>query len=272
MSPSALPVSQNDPSISTPITSSTSNMQTQSSRLTIDSDVEGLVNSDETSSIKTRVHESADNTPSSFGTSSTSFSTPSISSSNFAMPLNPSLTSIQLPTKPLDISEVTEFSSRNIVSSQPPANVTSTLENIVTSKPSTVSLLRGMRLKKCLQNNGSKLDVKNNILEERNDKEDNEKMIFVRPFEDSYTCATKSKLNAMSMPEIVDNSYSPPEYEITENSIRGDINVSIPVSLESNLKHINSKNKANVETKNGYTEMANNNSSAFPSQVGKNYS
>ena len=76
----------------------------------------------------------------------------------------------------------------------------------------------------------------------------------------------------MSMSEIVDNSYSPPEYEITENSIRGDINVSIPVSLESNLKHINSKNKADVETKDVYNKMANNNSSAFPSQVSKNFS
>ena len=272
MSSSALPVSQNDPSISTPQTSLTSNTQTQSGKQTINNDVEELVNIDDTSRIKTIVHESAENLPSSFGTSSTSFSTPSISSSNFAMPLNPSLTSIQLPTKPLDISEVTELSSRNIVSSQPPANVTSTLENIVTSKPSTVSLLRGMRLKKCLQNNGSKLDAKNSVSEGRNDKDDNEKMTFVRPFEDSYTCATKSKSNSMSMSEIVDNSYSPPEYEITENSIRGDINVSIPVSLESNLKHINSKNKADVETKNVYNEMANNNSSAFPSQVSKNFS
>ena len=60
------------------------------------------------------------------------------------------------------------------------------MENIVTSKPSTVSLLRGMRLKKCLQNNGLKLDVKNNTLEGRNDKDENEKMTFVRPFEDDY--------------------------------------------------------------------------------------
>ena len=40
MSPSALPASQNDPSISTPITSLTSNIKTQSSRQTINSDGE----------------------------------------------------------------------------------------------------------------------------------------------------------------------------------------------------------------------------------------
>ena len=62
-----------------------------------------------------------------------------------------------MPTQPLDISEVTEFSAKNTLSSQPPPNVTSTLENIVTSKPSTVSLLRGMRLKKSTQINGAKL-------------------------------------------------------------------------------------------------------------------
>ena len=39
--------------------------------------------------------------------------------------------------------------------------------------------------------------------------------------------------------EIQDTSYTPPEYRITDKAILGDINVSIPVTLESNLKHIN---------------------------------
>ena len=210
-------------------------------------------------------HQLVENSSPPFSIPSSKFLASSESSSKFSLPSNHTLPNIQLPTQPLDISEVTEFSSRNKVSSQPPANVTSTFENIATSKPSTVSLLRGMRLKKNLQSSGSKLDVKDDLSDEHNSKADDEKKRFVRPFEDGYT----SNLNFETIPDVLDNSYTPPEYKVTENSIPGDINVSIPVSLESNLKHINSKTVVDGETTRLYQEISNNNNSGFPSQVCK---
>ena len=210
-----------------------------------------------------------DNVVPSFAKPSSTLSASSMSSANFLLPTNSSLNNIQLPTQPLDISEVNEFSSKNTLSCKPPPNVTSTLENIVTSKPSTVSLLRGMRLKKSLQSKGSKSDVNNDSLKTQNDKEekDGDKKLFVRPFEDGYTCGSKTKLNAEPKYENMDNSYTPPEFNITERSLLGDINVSIPVTLESNLKHINGRNFLDREQAMIYNEMSNNNNTVISSQV-----
>ena len=54
-----------------------------------------------------------------------------------------------------------------------------------------------------------------------------------------YRVSVLSNTNKEAFSEIQDTSYTPPEYRITEKAILGDINVSIPVTLESNLKHIN---------------------------------
>ena len=74
----------------------------------------------------------------------------------------------------------------------------------------------------------------------RDDEPWNDKKPFVRPFEDDYiTSSDKSNTSKEVFSDIQDTSYTPPEYRITEKAILGDINVSIPVTLESNLKHIN---------------------------------
>ena len=103
----------------------------------------------------------------------------------------------------------------------------------------------------------------------QNDKEekDDDKKLFVRPFEDGYTCGNKTKLNAEPNYENMDNSYTPPEFNITESSLPGDINVSIPVTLESNLKHINGRNLIDNEQTKNYNEIANNNNTVISSQV-----
>ena len=161
------------------------------------------------------------------------------------------LSNIQLPTQPLDRSEVCEFSA-NTLSSQPPPDVKSTLDSIGKKKPSTVSLLRGMRLKKNSHLNGEKCDGKDGTLVSgvvpTSDQEEGKKL-FVRPFEDSYSCSNNAKGNIDVISEVIDTSYTPPEYKITENAILGNINVSIPVTLESNLKHINGKKAENDSSK-----------------------
>ena len=199
---------------------------------------------------------------------------------------NSSLSNIQLPTQPLDISEVSEFSANNAaLSSQPPPDVASSLGNMTKAKPSTVSLLRGMRLKKSFQVNGTKCKDKNDYLHSGTGKwlnhEDNKKM-FVRPFEDNYSYGNKMNSNCETISEIKDMSYTPPEYKITENTILGDINVSIPVTLESNLKHINANhvkstfsegfdtnlaNSMDLDGSKFSTELTNNNSIIFSKQV-----
>ena len=96
-----------------------------------------------------------------------------------------------------------------------------------------------MRLKKSQQGRRSETKaVKEASF--RDDEPWNDKKSFVRPFEDDYiTSSDKSGTSKEAFSEIQDTSYTPPEYRITEKAILGDINVSIPVTLESNLKHIN---------------------------------
>ena len=189
-------------------------------------------------------------------------STSTLPTKSLLLTANSSLSNIQLPTQPLDISEVSEFSANNAsLSSQPPPDVASSLGNMTKAKPSTVSLLRGMRLKKSFQVNGTKCKGKNEYLHSGTGKglnhDDNKKM-FVRPFEDNYSYSNKIISNCETFSEIKDMSYTPPEYKVTENTILGDINVSIPVTLESNLKHINANNVKSTLSDSFETNLRNN--------------
>ena len=171
---------------------------------------------------------------------SSQYSSSTMPTKSLLLPSIPSISNIQLPTKPLDRSEVNEFSASSALSSQPPPDVASALGHIGKQKaPSTVSLLRGMRLKKSLQGRRSETKAFKEA-SFRDDEPWNDKKPFVRPFEDDYiTSSDKTNTTKEAFSEIQDTSYTPPEYRITEKAILGDINVSIPVTLESNLKHIN---------------------------------
>ena len=233
-------VCQSVPTISSSTSSFTNNTPTISNNPNLHTSSLESTNGNIATGISS-THGPSENITSSYAIPPPLLPTSSGSSTPLILPSNASLSNIQLPTQPLDISEVSEFSAKNTLSSQPPPNVTSTLENIVTSKQSTVSLLRGMRLKKNSQINGAKLEDKNESLRigNGNSVKDDEKRLFVRPFEDGYACANKTKLNSEVMSEIKDTRYAIPEYKANENISPRNINVSIPVSLQSNLKNIN---------------------------------
>ena len=185
-------------------------------------------------------------------------------------PSNPALP-IQLPTKPLDLSEVSDFGLNSSMTSKPPPDVASGIVSSNRSKPSTVSLLRGLRLKKSsqhLSNNGSisSGDTKYSpsAASSHAKKADSKKM-FARPFEDNYQHKTTPNLftggNTVSEDTIttyqmnsnhastdkeqhnitVSNNSMLPSSETNSKSFKrttGDFNFCVPVSLESNLKHI----------------------------------
>ena len=144
-----------------------------------------------------------------------------------------------------------------------------------------------MRLKKSSQalGNGAKTEGSStaSVCEDLKSSHHEHKKMFVRPFEDNYhnDKPTKSTDDAVSCTNDTNhhainqgislNNYTPPEHRFMKKEATFHINLSIPVSLQSNLKQISAVDMENVQdTKGNSFDIGNNETNLLLTMSGRN--